>query len=528
MRERRTLAVAVALLLTALIPTGAWAAGGHHQRHHRHATATAAAVTPFAVEAPDRPTGPQPDGAPPACTTPEPVHTYSWIHCYTPQDILSAYGVDELHQAGYLGQGQTIVLVDSYGSPTAAQDLRFFHDTFFPSLPEPNFTQWFPNGKPDYHNTAHGNGQSGPAAAAGWAGEATLDIEWAYAIAPEAHIVLLAVPPAETEGVQGFPNLFKAIDKAIQRYPSGTVFSQSFGVTEQTFGGAMSTQMARFDRTYQRAAAAGDTVLASSGDDGTTGVAKPHRESTVYPFPTDGWPASSPWVTAVGGTQLQYGWTWDPTCDTPFTPDGDYNPCYFAYTPGGNTEAVWNESWLPAATGGGPSANYPRPSWQDPEAGIIGTDARGVPDLSWNAAVNGGVLVYTSFFPNVSRVGWHVYGGTSAASPQVAGLIALANQQQAESGQPPIGYLNPLLYRIGNDPSTYAQAFRDIVPHTYGTAASGRLDDNTLWQYQSDGSVAPGPIPGWPTLTGWDMTTGFGSPRAAGFVAALRAARNSG
>jgi hypothetical protein len=53
------------------------------------------------------------------------------------------------------------------------------------------------------------------------------------------------------------------------------------------------------------------------------------------------------------------------------------------------------------------------------------------------------------------------------------------------------------------------------------------LDDNQLWQYNADGSVSPGPVPGWPTLPGWDMTTGFGSPRAPAFVSAIRAARNS-
>jgi hypothetical protein len=93
--------------------------------------------------------------------------------------------------------------------------------------------------------------------------------------------------------------------------------------------------------------------------------------------------------------------------------------------------------------------------------------------------------------------------------------------------------VNPLLYKVGDQPDAATTAFggdgsfRDIVPHTYGTAASGVLTDNRLWQYNADGSVSPGPVPGWPTLPGWDMTTGFGSPRAVAFVAAIRAARNS-
>src|SRR4051794_17552163 len=316
------------------------------------ASAPAAALKPMAERAPESALATA-DATNPACTTPSPTVKYAWLHCYTAQDIRAAYGVSSLPNKG---DGQTIVLVDSYGTPTGAQDLKKFHDTFFPGEPAPNFTALYPNGQPDFKNV--GNGQSGSSGAEGWAGEATLDIEWAYAIAPHAHIVLLGVPPAETEGVQGFPNLFKAISDAIDKYPAGTVFSQSFGVTEQTFGGAAQTQTAKFDAVYKKAIAKGDTVLASSGDDGTTGPSKRHRDSVNYTTPTAGWPATSPYVTAVGGTQLQYGWTWKPTSDVAFTADGDYNPAYFAYDDGGNTEPVWNESWLPAATGGGPSAIY--------------------------------------------------------------------------------------------------------------------------------------------------------------------------
>jgi subtilase family serine protease len=471
-------------------------------------------MVPLAIQAPESPATSA--TVTNACTSPAPVHTYATFHCYTPADIAAAYGATSVHTGGNLGQGQTIVLVDAYGSPTAASDLQFFHDTFFPSLHNPNFSQVFPLGAPDYNNIAHGNGLSGPNGAAGWSGEATLDIEWSYAMAPMAHIVLLAVPPAETEGVQGFPNLFKAIEWAIQKYPAGTIFSQSFGITEQTFGGAAQTQAARFDRVYQDAAAKGDTVFASSGDNGSTGVSKQQKEGRTYPFATDGWPASSPWVTSAGGTQLQYGWTWAPASV------GD-----LSFTPGGNSEAVWNEPYLPAATGGGPSAIYGAQSWQAAQAGVIGASARGVPDLSWNAAVNGGVLVYITAYPNYQRAGWHVYGGTSAASPQLAGVIALADEQLA-AAKPghTVGYLNAKLYAIGDaagsSTSTFSGSgdFRDIVPQTYGIYT---LENNTL-AANPDGSTAAGSVAGWPTLSGWDLTTGFGTPRVAQFITDLVAA----
>jgi subtilase family serine protease len=487
----------VAIAVAALVSVGAASAG---------------------VQAPDdRAAGS--DATTPACVSPAPVKTYDWYHCYTPTQIRDAYGVSAIADPTVgdgsgqtLGQGQTIVLVDSYGSPTAAADLQFFHDSFYPNLPDPDFEQLFPQGKPNYSNPINA-GPSGPSAAAGWSGEATLDIEWSYAIAPLAHIVLLAVPPAETLGVQGFPNLFNAISNEIDATPAGTVFSMSFAVTEQTFGGAAHQQTARFDAVLRKGNAKGDTFFASSGDFGSVGAAKQHAESAIYPYPTVWWPSSSPYVTSAGGTQLQFGWTWAPTSDTPFLADGSPNPDYFAYTSGGDLNAVWNETWLPAATGGGPSVIYPRPSWQDGVLADAG-DHRLLPDISWDAAVNGGVLVYITAFPTYQRAGWHVYGGTSAASPQLAALTALADQERTAAAKPPLGNINPLLYANNS-------WFTDVLPVTEGTAASGQLVNNQLWQYNADGTVSPGPVPGWPTLTGFDMTTGLGTPWAPAYVAGL-------
>jgi len=476
-------------------------------------SALAATAAQGALQAPEGRSGQAASGAP-ACTYPDSTAAHPdvqpFIHCYTPAQIRAAYGVDGVPEKG---DGQTIVLVDSYGSPTAAADLKTFHDTFFPSEPAPNFTTVFPNGAPDYGNVAKGNGQSGPAAAANWAGEATLDIEWAYAIAPHAHIVLVAVPPAETEGVQGFPNLFKAISGEIDATPPGTVFSMSLGVTEQTFGGAAKQQSSKFDAVFQKGIAKGDTFFASSGDSGSLGVSKQHRDTATYDFPTAGWPATSPYVTSVGGTQLQDGWTWNPTSDTPFNADGSFNSAYWSWTDGGDQNVVWNESWLPAATGGGPSAIYPRQSWQ---SGVLPDQGnhRLVPDVAWNAAVNGGVLVYTSFFPNVNRVGWHIYGGTSAGSPQVAALTALAVERAGHG----LGNINPRLYAAGGS------WFTDVVPAHQGAAGviSGDLTSNRMFDYNGDGNpVSLDAVPGWPVLAGYDMTTGWGTPIAPAYVAGL-------
>jgi len=479
------------------------------------APSTGAVLTPLIVEAPDSPVVPN---ATPACITPAPVHKSGFFHCYTPADIAAAYGVDKLHAEGLMGQGQTIVLVDSYGDPTAAQDLQFFHDTFFPSLPNPHFTQWTPLSDPAANYTCtNSRGLSGPCSAANWSVEATLDVQWAYAIAPLAHIVLLATPPAETLGVQGLPNLFKAIRMAIEAYPPGTVFSQSFGLAEQTFGGAALTQMQALDETYQNGIDKGDSFLASSGDQGNGGADKQHKESTVISTTAVGFPAISPLVTAVGGTQLMFGWKLAPT---------NTNPLSFVASSNG-TEALWNECFIfgggNCVTGGGTSSFFSAPSWQSGQSSING-GMRSIPDLSWNAAVNGGVLIYTTQYPQVLRQGWHIEGGTSASSPQMAGIVALANQARAAMGKAPLGLVGPHIYALGNadaaapDSSFDGNAtsiFRDIVPQTFtGPDGTTFTLDNNQWT---------DPPPPYFATPGYDLTTGFGSPRADRFVAGLAA-----
>jgi len=478
------------------------------------AHSTTAVLRPLAVEAPDSPVAPN---ATPACVTPAPIHTSGSFHCYTPAQIAAAYGVDKLHQAGLMGQGQTIVLVDSYGNPTAAQDLQFFHDTFYPSLPNPNFTQWTPLGDPTANYTCtRSRGISGPCSAASWSVEAALDVQWAYAMAPLAHIVLLATPPAETLGVQGLPNLFKAMQMAIDAYPAGTVFSQSFGLAEQTFGGAALTQMQAFNRTYQNGIDKGDTFLAASGDQGNGGAAKQHKESTVLSTTAVGFPAISPLVTAVGGTQLMLGWKLAPTST---------NPVNFIAS-STNSEALWNECYLGGGncvTGGGTSSYFSAPYWQFGQVSVNG-GMRSIPDLSWNAAVNGGVLVYTTQYPQVIRQGWHLVGGTSASSPQMAGIVALANQARAAAGKAPLGLLGPHIYVLGNADASAPDAsfggngasfFRDIVPQTFtGPDGTTLTLNNNQW---SD------PAPPYFATPGYDLTTGFGSPRVDRLVAALAA-----
>jgi subtilase family serine protease len=413
-----------------------------------------------------------PAAGPYACVDPDGHPRSTVFHCYTTADIYAAYGVDALHAEGTTGRGETIVIVDSYGSPTVQQDLDRFSDTF--NLPRTTVEIIYPDGKPTFNNSVNGS-------PVGWAEETSLDVQWAHAIAPGAHIVLVAANPAETEGVQGFPSIFHGEQIAISRYP-GAVISQSFAVTEQSFHSAADVQVAKFDAVYRQAVSSHITVLGASGDSGT---ANGDKQGRVYPYPTVNWPSSDPLVTSAGGTWLQYGWIWFPASPSDLS---------YMSAPGSRTEVVWNEPFIGAAGGGGRSVLFATPAFQSGIAGLNG--ARGLPDVSWNAAVDGGVLVYTSF-PGV-RVGWHIIGGTSAASPQLAGLVALVNQLADAAGKAHAGWLSPLLYSV---PSS---DFNDILPQTFGPGAF-TIGDNA----QAGSGIA-----GMPVTSGYDLATGRGSPRA--------------
>jgi subtilase family serine protease len=436
-------------------------------------------------------------------------------HVYSPPDICAAYGVDALHAEGWTGQGQTIVIVDPYGSPTALQDLQTFSANY--GLSAPDLTIIYVNGVPTYNSTALGSDEPGAA------GETSLDLQWAHAIAPDAKLVLIVANPGETEGLQGFPSILKGVEYAVQYYP-GSPISQSFAATEQTFKSAAPTLLQQFETIYQKADAVGCTPLAGAGDWGTANPVKQllgAKSTDFYAQQTVCWPASSPSVTAVGGTWLQYHWRWDPQTNlaafysVPCGAIPRQDPVALAYlnwdATNDRTEAVWREDYTACfaggfglATGGGVSSIFPSPPWQAGLRSSLTQGARALPDISWNAANDGSVWVYNS-----AAGGWGGYYGTSAATPQIAGLVALANQIRAAFGKGPIGHLAPKLYQLP------ASDFNDIVPQTFGTGVYAvTIGDN--FRYGST-------VPGLPATVGYDLATGLGSPKAYSFAHDLAA-----
>jgi subtilase family serine protease len=383
--------------------------------------------------------------------------------CYSPQQMHTAYGLNGLIDGGFVGAGETIVIIDSYGSPTIAADLVTFDQGY--GLPDPpSFTVLAPLGTVPWDPTLYPDQP-------GWAGETTLDVEWAHAMAPGASIVLMTSPVDETEGVQGLPE-FLELEKYALDHHLGKIISQSWGATENTLfrevAGRRGPQVIKdFEAFYRRAAGERVTVLAAAGDSGSSNVET--DGVTYYPFPTAGYPASSPHVTAVGGTTLY--------ADT----SGNYQ-----------SETVWNNPGC-CAGGGGISQLFKVPDYERKWLpGSVRTQLggmRGLPDVSYNADCNNVILVYLSYF-GADSAGFYGICGTSEGSPQWAGIVADLNQYAGR----PLGFLNPALYALGGlgDFSSFG---RDIT-----------VGNNALLDVP--GAVAPG----YSAKRGWDPASGWGTP----------------
>jgi subtilase family serine protease len=380
-------------------------------------------------------------------------------HCYQPAQLAKAYNLTPLHSTGIDGSGQTIVIVDSFGSPTIQEDLKTFDKEF--GLPDPpSLTVIQPAGPVPAFDPTNSD-------MLGWATETTLDVEWAHVFAPGAAIVLVETPVSETEGVQGFPEIVAAENYVID-HELGDVISQSFGATEETFPSPLAIFGLR--SAFENAAEHHVTVLGSSGDTGATDYQL--NLSDLYTTRVNSWPSSDPLVTSVGGTLL----TLDDAGNR-LAPD-----------------VVWND--FGGAGGGGVSAVFERPEFQDEVRKVVGK-FRGTPDISMSAACDGVVVLYYSFNP--ARIGYHLVCGTSEASPEFAGIVAMADQLAGRR----LGHLGGRLYGLGK---------HALVDVTQGNNTFGPFTN-------SDGQTYT--VQGYSATPGYDLASGLGTFDANAFVRAL-------
>jgi len=383
------------------------------------------------------------------------------IRCYTPLQYYRAYDLKPLYRRGITGRGRTIVIVDSYGSPTIASDIKTFDAQF--GLPKLRLKIVQFGTIPPFDPTN--------STMVGWAYETTLDVEYAHSIAPGAKIVLVETPVAETEGTVGFPEMMNAEQSLINR-GIGDVITQSFGATENTFpgfDGPNTPSLLNLRYAFKDALRHHVTVLAASGDDGVTNAET--DGSTLYSYPVNSWPSSDPLVTSVGGSQLYLR-----NNGSRLRPD-----------------SVWNDGF--GAGGGGFSQVFSRPFFQAGVRHVVG-DHRGTPDISMSAAVNGAAWVYGTFLGS-GEPDWTLVGGTSEASPIFSGIVALADQVAGHR----LGLINPALYLLG------ALSQRTKLP-------TGLVDITT-------GNNSFGGVTGYSATTGYDLASGWGTVDAYKFVHAL-------
>ncbi|MGP8125526.1 MAG: hypothetical protein ACLQEQ_06635 [Nitrososphaerales archaeon] len=368
---------------------------------------------------------------------------------YTPGDLQGAYNVTGLLSGGYNGRGETIAIIDAYGDPEIYQDLNTFDQRF--SLPQVNLSV-IPVGpyEPSLGITN------------GWDGEVALDVEAAHMMAPLANINLV-IASNDSNG------LFYAIKDVVTNHLGNTV-SMSWGQPEDTFGlsgfnpqGILNYPYA--DYYLSLGASEGITFFSATGDYGAF-------DGTTSTNGAASFPATSPAVTAVGGTTLFV------------TPEsGTFSA--LNSTAEYQSEVAWSISpqyvGEQASSGGGYSSIFAKPAYQQ---GIVNGSARAVPDVAADANPYTGVVI-------ALEGGLYVEGGTSVSSALWAGMAATMDQFVGH----PLGALNPYLYSIYQDKSAYDVAFHQITTGYNGGFQAG---------------------------PGYNLVTGLGSPDVPALASALR------
>lgn len=415
---------------------------------------------------------------------------------YSPQNVYAAYDLTRLYSGGFDGQGQSVVIVDAYGSTTMAADLATFSAAY--GLPAAKLQII---GKPVAPGT--------DPIIQGWMDETTLDVEWAHAIAPGAKIVLIIAPTSSSD------DLAAAITKAVVG-GHGNVISNSYGSPE-SFNAPSDFSVS--EGSLKLAAVQGIAVNFSTGDDGDFVVALGYSDVS--------YPASSKLATAIGGVsvflkssqhirfQTSWGTNLTEIADTQALGSPPLVPPVGLGTQGGS--------------GGGISKQFSKPSFQK---GLPGSHRR-LPDISWVADPFTGVEIIETDLSTKQQF-LSVIGGTSVACPMFSGLWAVAAQKHGG----PLGQAARSIYGLP------ASAITDIKAVSFGTNVTGAVQDRagtinesarklatptqqitsfTSALYHSPFStrwfvISFGTDTSLPAKPGWDEATGLGTPSGFTFV----------
>jgi subtilase family serine protease len=406
-------------------------------------------------------------------------------HYLGPKDIFTMYDLNAFFQSQTLGGGQSLAVVgQSFVDTSPSSVIQQFH----------GYAQ-----SGGFVSAVLVPGSGVEAISPGDEGESEIDAEYASGIAGNATTFLVYV------GANQNYDVFDALAFAIAQ-DIAPVVSISYGVCESLMS---STDLDQGNALFEQAAAQGQTLVAAAGDSGSTacapittdGLSLTQQQALAVPYPAD-----SPYVTAVGGTQMATGtFAAGSSSYWATASNSDAVGSLLSYVP----EVVWNEDSAAngiAAGGGGTSAHFPRPAWQSGVLGIPSGAYRLLPDVALQASIESPGFLLCSDDPALAnRQGQTpncsdgfegtTAGGTSFAAPIFAGFIAILNQAKNSTGQ---GNINPVLYSLASNPTSYAAVFHDIVSGT-NACVSG-----------VGNCAAPGES-GYAATPGYDEATGLGS-----------------
>ncbi len=403
--------------------------------------------------------------------------TIPWLVCgYTPQQIQAAYGFDRVK---FDGTGVTVAIIDAYASPTLAADgSRYAANHKLPALTASNFTQIIPEGIYDVSPTE----ACGPY---GWWTEESLDLSAVHGSAPGASIVYIGARDCGT-------SLTVALLNAIYNHQAD-VITNSYGDDGESVSAA---DVAMEDQAFMAAASMGITVLFSSGDSGDL--------SQLNGVASGSWEATSAYVTGVGGTSLavtnaggaksEYGWGTYRAFLAGATVNNGTSVTTSGLTQATVAGTAQNAFAFYAGAGGGISLLEPQPDYQAkvvPAAlattlnegngySVPLTPQRVSPDVAMVAdpytgylygetfTIAGNVHADSGCTPTSATTEYceETIGGTSLASPLMAGAVAVMNQARLARGKALVGFANPLFYAttVGTATNLRGAAFNQIVP----------------------------------------------------------------
>ena len=466
----------------------------------------------------------------------------------TPADLATIYNIKPLFDQGYSGQGQTIVLIED-SDLYSASDWSTFRSTFgLAGYSSGSLTTIHP--PPTGIGTSTNNCQDPGATSDG--DETTLDAEWASAAAPNAAIIVASC--ANGSGANG---LLIALQNVLAGNVAADVISVSFGSCEKSMDQAYANIVSQL---YQTAAAEGVSVFVAAGDEGGATCDQGSTNGASQGLSVNGL-ASTPNNVAVGGTDFgdTYGGAtstyWVPTNSTNFGSAISYVPeipwngscaslllaSHYGYTTawgsGGfcNSMTASQSNFLNvSAGGGGASTFFAKPAWQSGITGIPVDGMRDLPDVSLFAANGAWGHSYSVCYSDVSNgggpcagdpSGWMGGGGgTSYASPIMAGIQALVDQKAGNNQGNP----NPTYYTLAAQYSCNS-SLGNAVPSTciFHDVTQGDSDIPCLAStpncYAPSGSygvltTAAGTAIAFSASAGWDFATGLGSVNAYDLV----------